>query len=97
MFTFVTGGLQSGKSGYAMRRASEMGPPPWIYLAPDAEENETLKERLAGYRRDPEAIWRVRDIAAAPGDALAPSVIEGHGAMVLDRFSVWFSKRIAEA
>ena len=33
MFTFVTGGLRSGKSEYALRRASELGPPPWLYVA----------------------------------------------------------------
>lgn len=27
MFTFVTGGVRSGKSGYPLRRASEQGPP----------------------------------------------------------------------
>jgi adenosyl cobinamide kinase/adenosyl cobinamide phosphate guanylyltransferase len=35
MFTFVTGGLRSGKSDYALRRASELGTPPWLYVAPE--------------------------------------------------------------
>ena len=34
MFTLVTGGLRSGKSEYALARASELGPPPWLYVAP---------------------------------------------------------------
>ena len=48
MFTFVTGGLRSGKSGYALRRASELGPPPWLYVAAHIEGDDELKARLAG-------------------------------------------------
>ena len=59
MFTFVTGGLRSGKSGYALRRASELGPPPWLYIAPNADGDDDLKARLAGYRRDQEARWKL--------------------------------------
>ena len=43
MFTFVTGGLRSGKSEYALRRASEHGPPPWLYVAAHIEGDEELK------------------------------------------------------
>jgi adenosylcobinamide kinase / adenosylcobinamide-phosphate guanylyltransferase len=95
MFTFVSGGLRSGKSDYALRRASELGPPPWLYVAPEVEGDEDLKARLAKLRRDQEAIWRVKDAPAHLEGALASEVIAGHGAMVLDRFSAWLSGRVA--
>jgi adenosylcobinamide kinase / adenosylcobinamide-phosphate guanylyltransferase len=95
MFTFVSGGLRSGKSGYALRRASELGPPPWLYVAPDVEGDEDLKGRLAKQRRDQEAIWRIKDAPAQLERVLTPEIIDGHGALVLDRFSVWLSLRLA--
>lgn len=95
MFTFVSGGLRSGKSNYALRRASELGPPPWLYIAPEVEGDEELKLRLSKHRRDQDAIWLVRDASPHLEHALAPDVIEGHGAMVLDRFSAWLSARLA--
>ena len=52
MFTFVTGGLRSGKSEYAIRRASEMGPPPWLWVAAYLEGDDELKARLVGHRRE---------------------------------------------
>lgn len=95
MFTFVSGGLRSGKSDYALKRASELGPPPWLYVAPEVEGDEDLKRRLAKLRRDQDAIWRVKDASAHLEEALASDVIDGHGAMVLDRFSAWLSARVA--
>ena len=95
MFTFVSGGLRSGKSGYALRRASELGPPPWLYVAPDVEGDEDLKGRLAKHRRDQDAIWRLKDAPTRLEEALGAQVVEGHGALVLDRFSVWLSGRLS--
>ena len=40
MFTFVTGGLRSGKSGYALARATELGPPPWAFVASSVEGDD---------------------------------------------------------
>jgi len=94
MFTFVTGGLRSGKSDYALRRASELGPPAWLYVAPEVEGDEDLKNRLAKHRRDQEAIWRVKDAPARLQDALTPELTDGAGAMVLDRFAVWVAGRL---
>ena len=95
MFMFVTGGMRSGKSDYALRRAAELGPPPWLYVAPDTEGDEDLKHRLAKHRRDQEAIWRVKDAPPQLQDALATEVLEGVGAMVLDRFAMWVAGRLA--
>ena len=74
MFTFVTGGLRSGKSEYGLRRASELGPPPWLYVAPHIEGDDELKARLARHRRDQEAAWNLIEAPpscrpAAAGDA----------------------------
>jgi adenosylcobinamide kinase/adenosylcobinamide-phosphate guanylyltransferase len=95
VFTFVSGGLSAGKSTYALRRASELGPPPWLYVAPEVEGDGVLKERLMRQRRDQEAIWRVKDAPPKLQDVFAPEIIESHGALVIDRFSVWIAGRLA--
>ena len=95
MFTFVTGGLRSGKSGYALRRASELGPPPWLYVAAHIEGDEELKGRLAGHRRDQDARWKLIEAPTKLIAALEPANVMGHGAVVIDRFTVWLSQRLA--
>jgi adenosylcobinamide kinase/adenosylcobinamide-phosphate guanylyltransferase len=95
MFTFVTGGLRSGKSAYSLRRASELGPPPWLYIAPNAEGDEDLRARLAGYRRDQDARWKLIEAPELLWSALEPETIDHHGAVVLDRFTIWLSKHLA--
>jgi adenosylcobinamide kinase / adenosylcobinamide-phosphate guanylyltransferase len=94
MFTFVSGGLRSGKSDYALRRASELGPPPWLYVAPEVEGDDDVTNRLAQHRRDQEAIWRVKDAPVHLQDALTVDLLEGAGAMVLDRFAAWVAGRM---
>ena len=97
MFTFVTGGLRAGKSGYALRRASELGPPPWLYVAAHVEGDEELKARLAGHRRDQDATWRLIEAPEHMGRVLDGDAIGGGavGAVVIDRFTVWLSNRLA--
>ena len=70
MFTFVTGGLRSGKSEYAIRRASEMGPPPWLYVAAYLDGDDELKARLVGHRKDQDASWKLIGAPAALSTAL---------------------------
>jgi adenosylcobinamide kinase/adenosylcobinamide-phosphate guanylyltransferase len=96
MFSFVTGGLRSGKSGYALRRASELGPPPWLYVAPNTDGDEDLKARLAGHRRDQEAHWKLIEAPDHLANALDPELIDHHGATVIDRFTIWLSNRLAK-
>src|SRR3954465_14527656 len=96
MFTFVTGGLRSGKSNYALRRASELGPPPWLYVAPNTEGDEDLRARLAGHRRDQEAGWKLIEAPDQLGTVLSPEVVDRHGATVIDRFSIWLSNRLSK-
>lgn len=95
MFTFVTGGRRSGKSDYALRRASELGPPPWLYVAPQVEGDEDLKNKLARHRRDQDAIWRVKDAPARLQDVVTAEVLEGAGALVLDGFAPWVVGRLS--
>jgi len=97
VFTFVSGGLSSGKSAYAFRRASELGPPPWLYVSPQVEGDEAVKTRLAHYRRDQEAIWRIKDAPANLEDVLVPAVLERHGGLVIDKFSLWIAGRLASS
>jgi adenosyl cobinamide kinase/adenosyl cobinamide phosphate guanylyltransferase len=97
MFTFVTGGLRSGKSGYALRRASELGPPPWLYVAAHIEGDDELKARLAGHRRDQDATWKLMEAPDALETVLDPAALAGHGAVVIDRFTVWLSNRLAKS
>jgi adenosylcobinamide kinase / adenosylcobinamide-phosphate guanylyltransferase len=94
MFTFVTGGLRSGKSGYALRRASELGPPPWLYVAAHIEGDDELKARLASHRRDHDTTWKLIEAPEKLAAALEPETLDGCGALVLDRLTVWLSKRI---
>src|ERR1700753_2405656 len=94
MYTFVTGGLRSGKSAYALRRASELGPPPWLYVAAHIEGDDELKGRLANHRRDQDATWKLIEAPDKVAAALEPETLAGSGALVIDRFTVWLSKRL---
>src|SRR4029079_10933317 len=94
MFTFVTGGLRSGKSEYGLRRASELGPPPWLYVAPHIEGDDELKARLARHRRDQDAAWHPTEAPRTLTAARAPETLAGHGAAVIDRFTIWLSNRL---
>ncbi len=96
MFTFVSGGLRSGKSNYALRRASEFGPPPWLYVAAHIDGDGELKGRLANHRRDHETTWKLIEAPDKLITALDPAMLDGCGAVVIDRFTVWLSKRLAE-
>jgi adenosylcobinamide kinase/adenosylcobinamide-phosphate guanylyltransferase len=95
MFTFVTGGLRSGKSEYALRRASELGPPPWLYVAARIDGDDELKARLARHRRDQDASWKLIEAPDKLASALDSASLEGHGAVVIDRLTIWLSNRLA--
>src|SRR5688572_18718983 len=93
MCTCVTGGFRSGKSEYAVGRASEHGPPPWLYVAPHIDGDDELKARLARHRRDQEATWKLIESPPKLLTALEPATLAGYGAVVLDRFTYWLSNR----
>src|SRR3954467_2673432 len=97
MFTLVTGGLRSGKSTYALNRASELGPPPWLYVAPHIEGDDELKARLAKHRRDQNATWKFVEAPEHLGAVLEPATLDGCGSLIIDRFTVWLSSRLAKS
>lgn len=95
MFTFITGGYRTGRSSYALRRATELGPPPWCYASCGVEADESLKKRLQQHRRDQEAIWVTHGVphdilALTAADFLAP-----YGAVVIDGFAKWIETRVS--
>jgi adenosyl cobinamide kinase/adenosyl cobinamide phosphate guanylyltransferase len=97
MFTLVTGGLRSGKSGYALHRASELGPPPWLYVAPHLDGDDQLKARFAKHRRDRDATWKFIEAPERLETALDPATLSGHGALVIDAFTIWVAGRLARS
>lgn len=97
MYLFVTGGFRSGRSNYALRRATELGSPPWLYLSTGVDTDEAIEKRTGRHRRDAEAIWRTE---VAPEDLLvrfSGDPAAGCGAVVLDGFETWLAGRLARA
>jgi adenosylcobinamide kinase / adenosylcobinamide-phosphate guanylyltransferase len=94
MFIFVTGGQRSGRSNYGLRRASELGPPPWRYVT-SGDDDESARRRIERTRKDQEAIWQVAPMPTDLGTLLKPEATAGLGAIVLDSFSSWLSSHMA--
>jgi adenosylcobinamide kinase / adenosylcobinamide-phosphate guanylyltransferase len=95
MLIFVTGGYRSGRSNYALRRAAELGPPPWLYVTAGEEPDEAVRKRIERQRRDKEAIWQTAVMGPDLRSILQPDRIENVGAVVLDSFSGWLAGRVA--
>jgi adenosylcobinamide kinase/adenosylcobinamide-phosphate guanylyltransferase len=97
MYTLVTGGLRSGKSEYALTRASELGPPPWLYVAPHIEGDDELKARLAKHRRDQDATWKFMEAPEHLEAIFDSATLSGHGSVIIDRFTVWVANRLLKS
>jgi adenosylcobinamide kinase/adenosylcobinamide-phosphate guanylyltransferase len=95
MFTFVTGGYRSGRSNYALRRASELGQPPWLYVSAAQETDEAVRKRIEGHRRDVEAIWRTAVLPPRLKDLFDVPGLQGCGAGVIDGMAAWIEQRLA--
>jgi adenosylcobinamide kinase/adenosylcobinamide-phosphate guanylyltransferase len=95
MFTFVTGGYRSGRSNYAVRRAAELGPPPWLYVSAAPETDEAVRKRVEGHRRDAEAIWRTAVLPPRLLDMFESPDLQGCGAGVIDGMAGWIEQRLA--
>jgi adenosylcobinamide kinase/adenosylcobinamide-phosphate guanylyltransferase len=95
MYTFVTGGYRSGRSNYALRRASELGPPPWLYVTAGGEADDSIRKRLERYRRDKEAIWTSGTMPDDLKKLVAPGAFDGYGAAIIDGYQAWLEKRLA--
>jgi adenosylcobinamide kinase/adenosylcobinamide-phosphate guanylyltransferase len=94
MFILVIGGARSGRSNYALRRAAELGPPPWLYVTGREETEEVVRKRVDRYRRDKEAIWRTVPMPTGLVSLVTQAEHEGMGALVVDGFVDWLAKRV---
>lgn len=94
MFTFVTGGFRSGRSNYALRRACELGPPPWCYVSLGLDTDDAIAKRLEHHRRDQEAIWHTKPIPEKVADLVSPEALAPYGSVVIDGFSRWIEERL---
>jgi adenosylcobinamide kinase / adenosylcobinamide-phosphate guanylyltransferase len=94
MYTFVTGALRSGRSTYALRRAAEFGPPPWLYVTAGEETDDAIAKRIARHRKDKEAIWRTAVMPRELTLLFEPEALDGMGALVLDGFTAWLAQRL---
>lgn len=94
MFTFVTGGFRSGRSNYALRRAAELGPPPWCYASSGVIGDDAITKRIEKHRKGEDAIWKVVPMPKDLNDLLAPEHLSHFGAIVLDGFAHWLEQRI---
>jgi adenosylcobinamide kinase/adenosylcobinamide-phosphate guanylyltransferase len=65
-------------------------------VSPQVEGDEAVKTRLAQYRRDQEAIWRIKDAPANLEDVLVPEILDRHGALVIDKVSLWIAGKLAK-
>jgi adenosylcobinamide kinase/adenosylcobinamide-phosphate guanylyltransferase len=74
----VTGGARSGKSGYAERRAAELGGEV-TYIATAEALDEEMARRIARHRAERPAAWRTsespRGAGAVVGSAATPTVL----------------------
>jgi adenosylcobinamide kinase/adenosylcobinamide-phosphate guanylyltransferase len=100
MYTFVTGGYRSGRSNYALRRAAELGQPPWLYVSTGQDTDEAVRSRIQRHRRDVEAIWRTAVMPDRLLDLLQPAagtpgLLDGSGAAVIDGIAGWIETRLA--
>jgi len=96
MFIFITGGYRSGRSNYALRRAAELGPPPWLYATSGNETDEAVRKRIERHRRDREAIWRTLPLPEDWRELLASPGLKGVGAAVFDGVVEWLEARLAK-
>jgi adenosylcobinamide kinase / adenosylcobinamide-phosphate guanylyltransferase len=96
MYTFVTGGFRSGRSNYALRRAAELGAPPWLYVSTGRETDEAVRKRIQHQRRDIEAIWRTSVMPPKLLDLVDPAALQGCGAAVVDGLAGWIEEHLAK-
>ena len=66
----VTGGARSGKSGYAERRAAELGGDAVTYIATAQALDEEMERRIARHRADRPSSWRTAEAPRAVGAAI---------------------------
>ncbi|WP_407538941.1 bifunctional adenosylcobinamide kinase/adenosylcobinamide-phosphate guanylyltransferase [Deinococcus radiomollis] len=84
---YVTGGARSGKSGFAERRAAELGGERATYLATAQAFDAEMTERIGRHRRERSAGWYTLEEPLS-----VASVLENiEGVVLLDCLSLWVS------
>ncbi|CAA9330352.1 MAG: Adenosylcobinamide kinase / Adenosylcobinamide-phosphate guanylyltransferase [uncultured Gemmatimonadetes bacterium] len=66
----VTGGARSGKSGYAERRAAELGGDAVTYIATAEALDDEMARRIARHRSERPAAWATAESPRAAGQAV---------------------------
>ena len=66
----VTGGARSGKSGYAERRAAEIGGEAVTYVATAEALDEEMERRIARHRAERPQEWTTREAPRRAGEAV---------------------------
>jgi adenosylcobinamide kinase / adenosylcobinamide-phosphate guanylyltransferase len=94
MYAFVTGGYRSGRSNYALRKASELGAPPWGYVSSGVEPDDSITKRTERHRHVGDATWITEPMPRDLADWLRSPAIERYGSIVLDGFPHWYAAHI---
>ena len=95
----VTGGVRSGKSGFAESVVRDLGGESVLYVATaeTPEEDGELRRRIEEHRLRRLSGWRTCEISySANGPSLSdvPDYARGVGAVLLDSLTLWVSGRM---
>lgn len=86
---FVIGGARSGKSGFALTRASAY-PGPKAYIATARALDDEMKERIEAHKLQRGADWDTHEEPLEVAEALKR--IDGkYGAVIIDCLTLWLS------
>ncbi len=94
MYAFVTGGYRSGRSNYALRKASELGAPPWGYVSSGVEPDDSITKRIERHKNVGDATWASEPMPRDLVQWLKSHTIERYGSIVLDGFPHWYAAHI---
>jgi adenosylcobinamide kinase/adenosylcobinamide-phosphate guanylyltransferase len=87
--TFIIGGARSGKSSYALARASEI-PGSKVYVATAQAFDDEMKERIEKHRKERGKEWDTYEEPLRLSNALK-TVSRTYRAVVIDCLTLWLS------
>jgi adenosylcobinamide kinase/adenosylcobinamide-phosphate guanylyltransferase len=87
----VTGGARSGKSGWAERRAQELGGDAVTYVATAQALDDEMARRIARHRAERPAAWATVEAPRNAGDAVRDT---GHAVVLVDCVTVLASNAL---
>ena len=85
LLALVTGGARSGKSRFALARATSLGLPP-LFLATGEAKDEEMTARIARHRAERDPAWRTIEEPLEIASILRAEVGQ---AIVLDCLTLW--------